>query len=39
MCAGAGFEDGTDQIRVGTESKSLVLPVSILKRLVDIQKR
>lgn len=39
MRAGASYEDGTDQIGVGTESKSFVLPVSILKCLVDIQKR
>lgn len=34
---GARYQDGENQIGVGTESKSFGLPVSILKCLVDIQ--
>lgn len=37
MCAGASYQDGKDQIGVGTEIKSFVLPMFILKCLGDVQ--
>lgn len=37
MCAAVSHQDGKGQIGVGTEMESFVLPVLILKRLVDVQ--